>query len=630
MQAARLRSAIVVRGSLLQTPGQIITRCKRPQSDGTMPSLGEARHHWQCMDLDSVPNLGRFKLPDDAEQAIAFVSSLLPIEIQCKSRMIEWSSSAGIAVGTDGAPDCLSVHLWIWTDEPTVESATRSLHRRLDEYVRHQLAVRGHNKWHGKVDPSVGLLMQPIYIAPPLCLGGLRDPFEDGARLAFIDGEKGDVVSLSALLAELPLAPGSDRKPSTGTDNIVDLSAERDRRSSVTHSGLRSTKLQAHRRQFAIGAVDDILRLVAHRVASGATDPRYMSWTAAGGVPDGNRDLYTLILSSQIAVGMTDADILAGALMPAIENVAAGIVDPDWFQQEWLGCGYYRAVVERANAAARGETVLWNGRKVDPRYTYTATRIIEEFGITCEEMLTLRLRHLVTPEIRAKIWRRERGSVPLEKIRAAAHRYDDQIRCLRAKGLSIREMAAQLGIDRGVVDRAIARIGLRQRRADTEAYAPLQRERVSVQENIIRLPAAPSGTEPRVIRIESAYVHSKPLTLPISLQEFRSKQARTKEAKLKAERQRKKGLRKEAAVRLAKFVQHLSQLSPPEVRDWKRSIWGNFDTEWEYRENFIELYEDLDSQCRVRRLRRFAAANLKRQLTKAQEIVTDLRVLRAQ
>ena len=180
------------------------------------------------------------------------------------------------------------------------------------------------------------------------------------------------------------------------------------------------------------------------------------------------------------------------------------------------------------------------------------------------------------------------------------------------------------------MDRAIARIGLRQRRADTEAYAPLKRERVSVQENIIRLPAAPSGTEPRVIRIESAYVHSKPLTLPISLQEFRSKQARTKEAKLKAERQRKKGLRKEAAVRLAKFVQHLSQLSPPEVRDWKRSIWGNFDTEWEYRENFIELYEDLDSQCRVRRLRRFAAANLKRQLTKAQEIVTDLRVLRAQ
>lgn len=61
------------------------------------------------------------------------------------------------------------------------------------------------------------------------------------------------------------------------------------------------------------------------------------------------------------------------------------------------------AVMKRAATAARGETVEWQGQKVDPRYRFRASTIIEWLGITRKEMIDGGFKVLIDNELRHKL-----------------------------------------------------------------------------------------------------------------------------------------------------------------------------------------------------------------------------------
>lgn len=60
------------------------------------------------------------------------------------------------------------------------------------------------------------------------------------------------------------------------------------------------------------------------------------------------------------------------------------------------------AVMRRAAAAARGETVEWQGQKVDPRYRFRASTIVEWLGITRKEMIDGNFKVIIDDELRRK------------------------------------------------------------------------------------------------------------------------------------------------------------------------------------------------------------------------------------
>ena len=90
-----------------------------------------------------------------------------------------------------------------------------------------------------------------------------------------------------------------------------------------------------------------------------------------------------------------------------------------------------QAAIKRATMAGKGETIEWNGKKIDARYQFKDRTIIEWLGITDEEMQHLNLKHLVHDNIK-----RQRKK---EKDR----KYDEDRR--RSAGAKTREEYEQTG-----------------------------------------------------------------------------------------------------------------------------------------------------------------------------------------
>lgn len=113
------------------------------------------------------------------------------------------------------------------------------------------------------------------------------------------------------------------------------------------------------------------------------------------------------------------------------------------------------AVISRAHAAARGETVKWQGLDVSPRYRFRTATIIEWLGITEAEqrhMRTLISEELVQERHRqAEAARKRRaGETTVDRAAYLAQvRADDkraQAEQLRAQGLTLSRIAARLGV----------------------------------------------------------------------------------------------------------------------------------------------------------------------------------------
>ncbi len=121
-----------------------------------------------------------------------------------------------------------------------------------------------------------------------------------------------------------------------------------------------------------------------------------------------------------------------------------------------------QAVFSRTHAAARGDTVEWQGVQVDSRYRFKNGTIMELLEITPQEegaMRTLispdeeRRRHREREEKR----RREVGAVPRDQyLRPAQQRRVEAHRLRSEEGLSLRGIAARMDVSKSQVGRLLA------------------------------------------------------------------------------------------------------------------------------------------------------------------------------
>ena len=112
-----------------------------------------------------------------------------------------------------------------------------------------------------------------------------------------------------------------------------------------------------------------------------------------GPLPEGHRDVWMLLagvaVSYLVPTAMVDREIVA---------LANEVTGSRWHERETAS--RMSTVIARAEQAARGERVTYQGRLVDPRYRFRTSTIIDLLDITESEMRTCGFRHLVSPDIR--------------------------------------------------------------------------------------------------------------------------------------------------------------------------------------------------------------------------------------
>ena len=167
-----------------------------------------------------------------------------------------------------------------------------------------------------------------------------------------------------------------------------------------------------------------------------------------GGLPPGERDLFTFLGICFIAQALLVRNLEAEARALAAEFA------PTWTEAELRSC--VSSVIARAKAAHAGEKVEFNGRELDPRYRWRNDTLVDRLSITGEEASQLKT---ILPKDEARrrdaerqrARRRARGSQPREDhLQAVAERRAEVAR-LKADGLSVRAIAAQLGVSLGTV-----------------------------------------------------------------------------------------------------------------------------------------------------------------------------------
>ena len=115
-----------------------------------------------------------------------------------------------------------------------------------------------------------------------------------------------------------------------------------------------------------------------------------------------------------------------------------------------------RAIFNRAESAAKGETIEWRGQQIDPRYRFKTETMIQWLSITEEEMRTAGLRSIVSDTVRRELdrerKRQERGSDQKRQERA---KRDWEILKMATAGYPQTEIAAAFGVSRRHVGRVI-------------------------------------------------------------------------------------------------------------------------------------------------------------------------------
>ena len=121
------------------------------------------------------------------------------------------------------------------------------------------------------------------------------------------------------------------------------------------------------------------------------------------------------------------------------------------------------SVLSRAEAAARGERVEWQGVEFDPRYRYRNATIVDLLQITLEEQRR-GMRTLIGPEERERRYRENQsrrgalgGRARAEKVWEENRERDAEIVRLRLQGRSLREIAGIVGIGKSAVDGVLGR-----------------------------------------------------------------------------------------------------------------------------------------------------------------------------
>jgi hypothetical protein len=181
------------------------------------------------------------------------------------------------------------------------------------------------------------------------------------------------------------------------------------------------------------GRLDELERLLRHR------------WF--GTLPPGHRDGW-LFTAGIAASYLTIPSKLRAELFHLARRVSP------WSDNEThhrLTC-----VIQRAEAAGRGECIEWHGHRVDPRYRLCDETIVRWLNITEQEMVALDFRHLLTPELkRARkrtywhLHRAAQGRLSRDVYLAAAIERHANAAELRARGLTWESVGDLMGISAG-------------------------------------------------------------------------------------------------------------------------------------------------------------------------------------
>ncbi len=478
-------------------PGQLrnpdatrgIRRLSRDRK-GACATLESVPLHWLLFDLDKVPNVMGLDPRTEPDAARRWLLSLLPEAVRRADTIVRWSSS--LCIGVDEPPAALSAHVWAWLSEPLDATEVKTLLIRADAHARHILeatqAVAGSKR---VVDWKTTEAQQPIYVAPPLLLDGIADPFTAEERQVVVRSTNNmvDVTALRdemAAIAVFPTAASSpkrrvaraSRDESTwiaaplpivvrpclplpdarnlGRDHVLigDIAAL-----TGQAAGEQTTKRAADRTYGSGRMAAEIIRVALARIEWGKVHPAFSAWSETGSVPDGERDTWLSRIAMCLAHALPHAALLDGRLAGLVSRIGNALCSEAWTVDEWLRGGFGKSIYEKAASAARGETVKWQNREVDARYQAVASNMRRDLAIGDDEIRALRLLSLADGSmLRAN--RRVLASgtqvAPMAKPRSLPGERVDLlpvVQALRAGGRSLRSIVSDTGVPISTVRR---------------------------------------------------------------------------------------------------------------------------------------------------------------------------------
>lgn len=227
---------------------------------------------------------------------------------------------------------------------------------------------------------------------------------------------------------------------------IVSLRAERAKRRAESTPNSRKGRKPAARRDsasYAETVLEDLHRLRQHRYRS-----------TGGRLPAGQRDNW-LFCATMALSWITPAPALQGQIEAIAEQVSS------WRGRE--AKSRMGSIIRRAQDAAAGKTIVFDGKEVDPRYRMKAETIIKWLAIEEDEMRAAGLRVLLSLDARRKLKTRDardrrktRGATSHDEKRAERIELGKRATWLHFRnGLTYAEIAAELNVSKATVGKAI-------------------------------------------------------------------------------------------------------------------------------------------------------------------------------
>ncbi len=168
----------------------------------------------------------------------------------------------------------------------------------------------------------------------------------------------------------------------------------------------------------------------------------------AEGAPPGQRNMPMFLAACCLADAKVVRDI-----MPSLEALAVDIA-PTWSAAQVRSCA--SAVLARAEAAQAGDTVIYEGIEVNPRYRFRNETMADWLQLTADEQRQMKT-IIGADEARRRdrerkdALRREAGCMSRDDYELRAQGREAQARALRAAGMAVSEVAAKLGVTRQAV-----------------------------------------------------------------------------------------------------------------------------------------------------------------------------------
>ena len=449
---AEAGQAFLVRGQRAHSSAYL-RRCKM-RKGSTPRGLKPAKLHAFPIDCDKWPNVDGLDPRLEPVGAWSWMLGVLGAEFEVDVSA-HWSSSCCVRTPAGTAPETLDARFWVRLDKPVSEQGCRALLKVLDARVKAFYRTRGveMDKRRHPVDPKLADIQQPIYLATPV-FDGIPDPLPS-MRREFLEGNFRE-VSTASLWSEVPPDPA----PGPAAEIVATLEkavkAPRTRKGKMRVPGTvlplaASGRLIAAQRNMLAAALAGTGSQEYREACTNLFHRRMALELVAlcghrGGVPEGERDEAATRIASALVASLPlgwSRERVRGE----IRQLLVLVCGTEWTTVEWEQAGADASIIDRYLAASRGERTK-QGR--DLRYTYSKSRLLEEFSPTADEVLELGLRSLASDRDRsAAEYAEERqadGGLTRDAWLAEARQHAPVVHRLHAEGLSARKIVAATGL----------------------------------------------------------------------------------------------------------------------------------------------------------------------------------------